>query len=233
MPVAADSCASAYPLYPSSNYKYVHDSTESSKFKRGSAHQLLSSLTPLSPLELEERIPIMLFAKPFLFVAALFSIVTAAPAPAGIPNLDPRHRHTRNIKHHHMERIINYRHEHRNLTYHQTHYLEKLEHFIINHEWKNLTLPIIRHDCELLFGAALAKYILTGKSSYQNQHYSRAIDGITATEQQIDSCGCSASDDYCDSGYKCSPQAAACSYNADGCGTLGLYTCDGACSSFI
>ena len=86
------------------------------------------------------------------------------------------------------------------------------------------SIPEIRASCATAFGEALCGHILAGKEVVSNVERSPLVEARGNPQ-----CECTDRDAYCGGGgWYCKYQSNNCVFN-DGCGTLGLYRCNGLC----
>ncbi|KAH8649504.1 hypothetical protein BGZ60DRAFT_551406 [Tricladium varicosporioides] len=111
-----------------------------------------------------------------------------------------------------LARLSAYRTAHPKLTNEQLAYLEKATNVVLTMDTSRK--DAIKAEGFALFNTADATFLLTGKEVGELE---RALQ-----------CNCATSDSYCDSGTWCSYNYEHCNFHR-GCGTLGLYKCDGMC----
>ncbi|RYO93067.1 hypothetical protein DL764_008039 [Monosporascus ibericus] len=85
-------------------------------------------------------------------------------------------------------------------------------------------VPALEEACYAAFGAAECRFLLTGKGESEG----KARRAFVLAARQKPLCECSDESDWCDDGFRCDYQYKQCSVN-DGCGSLGMYDCDGLC----
>ncbi|RYP45441.1 hypothetical protein DL768_008209 [Monosporascus sp. mg162] len=85
-------------------------------------------------------------------------------------------------------------------------------------------VPALEEACNAAFGAAECRYLLTGKGESEG----KARRAFVLASRQKPMCECSDESDWCDDGFRCDYQFNQCAVN-DGCGSLGMFACDGFC----
>ncbi|RYP32129.1 hypothetical protein DL767_005365 [Monosporascus sp. MG133] len=122
-----------------------------------------------------------------------------------------------------LSRIAEYRSRHASaLDDSQTAVLDRIEADIVASATDDV--PALEEACNAAFGAAECRFLLTGKGVSEG----KARRGFVLAARQRVLCECSDESDWCDDGFRCDYQYKQCSVN-DGCGTLGLYDCNGLC----
>ncbi|RYP56973.1 hypothetical protein DL769_009788 [Monosporascus sp. CRB-8-3] len=118
-----------------------------------------------------------------------------------------------------LYRIVEYRTRHAGaLDDSQRAVLDRMEADVVNSATDDV--PALEEACDAAFGAAECKYLLTGKDK------SKRAAVLSARQKVL--CECSDESDWCDDGFRCDYQYKQCSVN-DGCGTFGMYDCNGLC----
>jgi hypothetical protein len=87
--------------------------------------------------------------------------------------------------------------------------------------------PKVRKACDAAFGDACT-HLLTGKSAdAEGAIAKRGASPLLRRDEVL--CECTDEDAYCPEGFNCGYLAGNCRMTDKGCGTLGLYVCNGLC----
>jgi hypothetical protein len=135
----------------------------------------------------------------------------------------PRSLYHRDIAPSHLTRVASYRSQAD--TPSKRAVLDQLDSLI---ETRDVSaVPKVRKACDAAFGSAFT-HLLTGKSA------DGGVDGVVKRGsspllRRDPICQCTDANEYCESGYSCEYGALGCDFTSKGCGTLGMYVCNGLC----
>ncbi|RYP90652.1 hypothetical protein DL770_003253 [Monosporascus sp. CRB-9-2] len=155
-----------------------------------------------------------------IFSTAATAILAISGVDAGLQ--DPQ-VYARDVAPAHLFRIAEYKSRHAGaLDNSQTAVLDRMETDIVASATDDV--PALEEACNAAFGATECRFLLTGKGESE----SKARRAFALAGRQNPLCECSDASDWCDGGFRCAYRYGQCLING-GCGTLGLFDCDGLC----